>query len=106
MRQKKLVDYWARVFELPEDRVHHVLLIPEQLKRDRPGLRWPVVTWQQVLDLYRIVGDGYWLGVLHLALQNYSDLASPEPSFRSNAEAMMTGGAIVSGAPPSRAIAS
>ncbi len=90
-RQAALVNYWARWLRLDAARVRHVLLLPEQLQRDRPSLVWPVVTWQRVRDAYAVAGDGYWLGVLRTALERYEQLASPEPTFGANADGRLTG---------------
>jgi len=83
-RQAPLVRYWAHALGLDEHRVRHVLLLPAALVDDRPELSWPVVTWEQV-------HDAYWLGVLRFALDRYHDMASVEPTFGVNADAILRG---------------
>ena len=94
-KQRILVDYWARRFDLGPDRVAHVLLLPEELAHDRQDLDARVITWQDVAQRYSAVGPAYWLGVLNTALERYDDLASPEPTFRRNSDELLTGEEIV-----------
>lgn len=95
-KQRVLVNYWATKFDFDPSRVAHVLLLPDGLARDRQPLSTPVVTWEQVQHEYRAVGPAYWLGVLATALDRYGELHSPEPTFRTNPDEMLTGEAIVS----------
>lgn len=90
-RQQRLVRYWTAHFGLDPRRVRHVLLLPEHLATDRPGLGYPVVTWEQVLADYQGIASAYWWGVLSDALAAYGDLHSEEPPRRVNADAMLTG---------------
>lgn len=90
-RQSVLVDYWASTLSLERSKVRHVLLLPGGLAEDRPGLDWPVVTWEQVRDAYDARGDAYWLGVLRTALDRYEQLAASDLAFGVNAEAKLTG---------------
>ena len=94
-KQRVVVEYWARKLALDRGRVAHVLLLPEALARARRPLSTPVVTWEELRDEYTTVGAAYWLGVLRSALDRYEELASPEPTFRGNADAMMLGEQIV-----------
>ena len=96
-RQQVLVEYWTRHFGLDPARVAQVLLLPEKFAAARQPLQLPVVTWEQVRDAYDVVGDAYWYGVLREALARYEDLASPEPTFRGNADELLTGQEIVEG---------
>jgi len=94
-KQRVLVDYWVSKFDLDPRRVAHVLLLPEGLARDRQPLDAPVVTWEEVHHEYSAVGPAYWLGVLGTALDRYGELHSPEPTFRTNPDEMLTGEEIV-----------
>lgn len=94
-RQRSTIEYWTRKLCLDPARVAHVLLLPEALAQARRPLSVPVATWEQVLDAYAAVGAPYWLGVLRSALGRYEELASPEPTFRTNADALMLGEQIV-----------
>lgn len=94
-KQRMIVEYWTRKLSLEPNRAAHVLLLPDALARDRAPLSVPVVTWEQVLTAYGSVGTPYWLGVLRSAIDRYDDLASPEPQFRTNADAVMPGAQIV-----------
>lgn len=94
-RQNRLVRYWTETFDLPPDRVRHVLLLPAALKRDRPQLNSPVVTWEAVLEDYARVGPQYWLTVLRTALERYDNLKSPELSFGAQKDGMLSGQDIV-----------
>ncbi len=96
-RQHSLVEYWKQSLHIPGERTRHLLLLPEQLAQARLKLTWPVITWEQVLDVYRLAGDSYWFGVLRTALGEYDRLASEEPTFRSNAQGLLAGAAIVDG---------
>jgi hypothetical protein len=92
-KQRTLVDYWSRTFDLDPARVGHVLLLPEKLRHDRHISG--AVTWEDVLDAYAMVGPAYWLGVLGISLERYDELASDEPSFRVNPDDLLTGADIV-----------
>ena len=90
-KQKVLVDGIGAAMGMAPENIHHVLLLPEQFK---PGLLdSPVVTWQQVLDAYRVVGPAYWVGVLDRALTSYAALKSKVAG--SNADDALTGAHIV-----------
>jgi hypothetical protein len=97
IRQKVIVEYWTRRFHLSSDRVAHVLLLPDGLATARKPLPLPLVTWEQIRDAYSVVGAAYWYGVLRSALDRYDELASPEPTFRGNADELLTGEDIVKG---------
>jgi hypothetical protein len=58
-RQRKVLSRWIEVLGLPEERVRHVLLLPQKLAAAAAGHGWPVVTWEQVLAEYREVGPRY-----------------------------------------------
>lgn len=90
-RQRVMVDYWTRKLDLCPNRVSHVLLLPADLAADRPGLDHPVVTWEQVGQAYKKVAPVYWLDILKTALSGYGALSSAEPTFRGNADDMLTG---------------
>jgi hypothetical protein len=90
-RQRVLVDYWTRTLDLDPARVAHVLLLPAGLSR--LGLEAPVVTWEAMLDAYRVVGPAYWTAMLGTALGRYTDLVSVLGSGK-NAEGRLTGQAI------------
>lgn len=94
-KQRVIVEYWTRKLELDPGRVKHVLLLPWALAQARQPLSARVVTWEEVRDVYGTVGAAYWLGVLRSALDRYEELASPEPTFRGNADAIMLGERIV-----------
>jgi hypothetical protein len=92
-RQRVIVDYLREQLHIPTDRVAHVLLLPSAF---RPGeLASPVVTWEAVLDDYRVVGPAYWAGVLEIALARYEELVSRGPAFGTNADGKMLGSEIV-----------
>jgi hypothetical protein len=94
-RQRVIVDYLREQFAIPPERVAHVLLLPSDF---HPGkLHSPVVTWEAVLDEYRVVGPAYWVGVLEAALSRYEDLVSRGPTFGSNADGKMLGSDILAG---------
>lgn len=90
-RQQHLLRYLTVQLALDADRVRHVLLLPQELKDERPGLTWDVVTWQELLRCFDVAGDGYWLGVLCAALADYDRLRSKEKIFGANADGHMTG---------------
>lgn len=90
-RQRELVTYLTGKFGLDPDRVRHVLLLPEKLKRARPELSFDVVTWEQVLAEYRLVAPPYWSAILRQALEDYDTLASREQAYGQNADTMLTG---------------
>lgn len=92
-RQKVLVDYWRKTLGFDADRVRHVLLLPQRLPVD--GVTFPVVTWEQVLEAYRVVGPAYWTAMLANALERYEDLVSVEATFGRNAHGHLTGQQIV-----------
>jgi len=94
-RQRVIVDYLREQFVIPPERVAHVLLLPSDF---HPGeLHSPVVTWEAVLEEYRVVGPAYWVGVLEAALSRYEDLVSRGPNFGSNADGKMLGSDILAG---------
>jgi hypothetical protein len=92
-RQRVLVDYWARQLDIPAGRVAHVLLLPSKLPTD--GVIDKVVTWEEVLQAYRIVGPEYWTALLWTALDRYDLLVTPAKTFGINADGHMTGAEIV-----------
>jgi hypothetical protein len=94
-KQHVLVEFWTTRFRLDRARVAHVLLLPGELEKDRRLLSPPVITWEQVAAAYATVGTAYWFGVLQSALDRYSELCSPEPTFRTNADTLMSGADIV-----------
>lgn len=94
-RQRVMVDYWTHKLRLEPDRVKHVLLLPAGLARSRSDLSVPVVTWEDVVDSYAPVAPSYWVHVLRAALERYPQLASPEPTFGTNADAVLTGQEII-----------
>lgn len=92
-RQRVIVDYIARTLKIPDARVRHVFLLPAHLTAT--GLDARVITWEQVLDDYRIVGPAYWVGILDAALTRYDDLVSRGPVVGQNKDDDMTGTEIV-----------
>lgn len=94
-RQAKVISRWVDVLGLPKNRVMHVLLLPEKLAAASPGHGWPVVTWERVLEEYRVVGPRYWANVLGTALADYDFLVSTGPTFGKNKDARLTGAEIV-----------
>lgn len=94
-RQRVLVDYWASSLHVDQDRVRHVLLLPEKLPS--AGVTFPVITWENVLKEYRVVAPAYWTGVLSTALERYDALASSPTTFRTNMDSFVTGQQIVEG---------
>ncbi|MCD9153130.1 hypothetical protein [Aeromicrobium duanguangcaii] len=94
-RQAKVISRWVEVLGLSEERVRHVLLLPEKLAAASAGHGWPVMTWEQVLDQYRVVGPRYWSNVLTTALADYDSLVSTGPAFGKNKDALLTGAEIV-----------
>lgn len=66
----------AHALEVPQVRLAHFALLPEQLAHAMPGLIAPVVTWQQVRDAYCDVDQSYFLGMLDEALSRYDRLVS------------------------------
>lgn len=92
-RQLVIIDYLTRTLRIPADRVAHVLLLPRKL-RSR-AVNAPVVTWEDVLGEYRVVGPAYWVAVLAEALVRYDDLVAHDHEFGKNADDHMTGAQIV-----------
>lgn len=90
--QRLIVDYLADALGVSQDRVHHVLLLPEELPSQ--GVSAPVVTWQSVVDAYRVVGPAYWVSVLSDALEHYDDLKSVSALRGQNNDAYLTGAQI------------
>ena len=94
-KQRVLVDHWASKFDQDPRRVAHVLLLSESLAYERQPLDAPVVTWEDVHHEYSAIGPTYWLGVLGTTLDQYGELHSPKPTFRTNPDEMLTGEEIV-----------
>ncbi len=94
-RQKVIVDYLAATLRLPPERVRHVLLLPDRLSAD--GAAVPVVTWESVLNEYRVVGPAYWVAVLEVALARYRDLVAKGLSFGENRDGLLAGETIRQG---------
>lgn len=90
--QRLLVDYWSHTLHLDRNHVAHVLLLPSGL--NTAGVTHPVVTWESLLDAYRVVGPMYWVNMLATALDRYNDLVSLPETFGQNAESHLTGLAI------------
>lgn len=95
-RQKVLVDYWTKTLRLDPARVAHVLLLPAGLRASGTTVR--VVTWEDLLAAYRVVGPTYWVAMLATALNGYKDLVSKPDTYGRNAATKMTGQAIQAGA--------
>ncbi|WP_109506845.1 hypothetical protein [Nocardioides speluncae] len=94
-RQSKVLSRWIDVLGLPEERVTHVLLLPKALAAASAGHGWPLVTWEEVLETYRVVGPRYWANVLATALADYDALVSTGPVFGQNKDDRLTGAEIV-----------
>jgi hypothetical protein len=93
-RQRVLVDYWTAQLKVPADRVAHVLLLPSKLPIT--GVNHVLVTWEQVLEAYQVVGPRYWVSMLQTAISRYEELRSQgTASFGANADGHMTGAAIL-----------
>lgn len=92
-RQRVLVEYWTRMLNLRRDRVRHVLLLPQALPVK--GVTFPIVTWEQVLQAYRVPAPAYWTAMLATALDRYGDLVSAPITFGGNKDADLTGQQIV-----------
>lgn len=90
-RQAVLVDMWASRMKLEVSRVGHVLLLPTALSARVGPLTYPVVTWEQVLSEYDVVGPRYWARVLAVALARHPELESRAATGGKNADAVMTG---------------
>jgi hypothetical protein len=88
-RQKVLVDYWTRTLRLDPAKVAHILLVPERLATT--GVDARVVTWEALLDAYRVVGPLYWTAVLAEALGSYKALVSLPGAGGANAHSRATG---------------
>lgn len=92
-RQRPIVDYLGSVLGIPTERVAHVLLLPEGLPSADAAAR--VVTWEQVLDAYRVVGPQYWVRVLAGALARYEELRSRSAVRGANKDGDLSGAEIV-----------
>lgn len=93
--QRDLIDAWAHDLGIATGRIRHVLLLPQRLAREVQGrASAPVITWEEVLHDYRVVGPAYWVGVLDEALCRYDEMVSTPPSFGANADAHLTGAKI------------
>jgi hypothetical protein len=88
-RQRVIVDYVARVLGIGSEQVAHIFLLPEGLLAE--GLDAPVVTWEQVLKAYEVVGPRYWMNILRAALDRYEELVSRGPAFGENRDSTLTG---------------
>ena len=97
-QQRLVIDTWVRALPLRPDRVAHVWLLPEELASAvRGSVHIPVVTWQEVLRAYRVVGPAYWVGVLEEALTRYTDLVAEPMTFGANPDDYIPGGEVVEG---------
>ena len=95
-RQRELVNEWANVLAIDHDRVRHVALLPDQLAGEMGSVTGAdIVTWQQVIDAYRVVGPAYWVGVLDVACSRWRHLVATPRLFGQNADARLAGEAIV-----------
>ena len=72
--QRRLLDHVASVCGVAT--VAHVALLPARLAAEVGVLDCPIVTWEQVADIFRDVAPPYWLAVLDYALVAYDQLAS------------------------------
>lgn len=95
-RQRELVDEWADVLAINNDRVRHIALLPDQFAREVGAVAGAdIITWQRIAEAYRVVGPAYWVGVLDFACSSWSKLASKPRTFGQNADARLTGEAVV-----------
>ncbi|MEX1046179.1 MAG: hypothetical protein WD757_06840 [Actinomycetota bacterium] len=95
-RQRTIVlDVIASALEIAPADVIHTALIPRGLAERLPGFPYPVITWEQIHDAFT---DGreedYFLAVLRLATESYSDLVGKRLTFGRNADHHMKGRAI------------
>lgn len=101
LAQTPLVDAWRKKLDIPEDRLRHVLLIPQQLaakiapSQQSLDQRWPIVTWQHVLRTYSAMKSNFWYRVLSDALDAYPQLASEPSTSGANADGRQPGHQIV-----------
>lgn len=95
-RQRELLDEWANVLAIDHGRVRHIALLPDQLVSEVGSVTGArILTWQQVADVYRVIGPAYWVGVLEVACSRWRHLVAKPRLFGQNAEARLTGEAIV-----------
>jgi hypothetical protein len=100
-KQRTLIDYIARRLDPPVQRVVHVALLPEALRRDIDpnGIPLPnitTITWEQIAAEYRFVAPRYWLAQLDYAIAHYDEMAS-DGTYGKYSDAKLTGGQIYEG---------
>ena len=100
-KQRTLIDYIARRLDPPVQRVAHVALLPEPLRRDIESNGSPLpgvttITWEQIAAEYRVVAPRYWLAQLDYAIAHYDELAS-NGTYGKYSDAKLTGGQIYEG---------
>lgn len=92
--QKAIGDVMASGLGIDPDAVTYAALLPGALAAEIGDIPVPVVTWEDLLELYP-GPDDYWVQLLERALALYPALVSPGPSFGANADTKLTGVEIV-----------
>lgn len=100
-KQRALIDYIARRLDPPVQRVAHVALLPEPLRREvepqgNPLPNVTTITWEQIAAEYRFVAPRFWLAQLDYAIAHYDEMAS-DGTYGTHADAKLTGGQIYAG---------
>jgi len=92
--QKAVGDVMASGLGIDPDAVIYAALLPGALAAEIGDIPVPVVTWENLLELYP-GPDDYWVQLLKRALDLYPTLAAPGLSFGANADTKLTGVEIV-----------
>jgi len=78
-QKEHILKYIAKELNIDDEDVYHVLLLPDQLKKEIiDDGAYKVITWQDISDKYKKVlpKDDYFLNVLDCALREYNNLVS------------------------------
>ena len=80
--------------ELKLSKTYHVALLPAELYKniDKAVFNYKTITWEDIYSKYKkIIGNGYFLEILRIALEKYNELAAKKITFGRNCEQFCAG---------------
>ena len=88
--QGKVLESIRKTLDIQQ--VFHFALLPEMLAKKMRGLRYPIISWETIVEAYGPICKGdYFYELLCIALQDYEKLIAGEISYGKNCEEHLSG---------------